>query len=99
MMKIVVNERALQWFKEEVRLEAGDKVRFFTKIYGSSPVQEGYGLAFTIDNDSKDVAVQTVSDERTFYISESDLWFFDGHDLHVEYNETQDEVEYKYLKP
>ncbi|WP_338450956.1 HesB/YadR/YfhF family protein [Niallia oryzisoli] len=98
-MKIVISEKALHWFKEEVGLESGNKVRFFTKIYGTSPVQEGYSLAFTIDNDPGNVAVETVSDGITFFIEESDLWFFDGHDLYVEYNEAIDEVEYKYIKP
>ncbi len=46
-MKIEVSEKALRWFKEEVGLEKGKKVRFYTKIYGTSPVQEGYSLAFT----------------------------------------------------
>lgn len=98
-MKIVISEKALQWFKEEVGLESGNKVRFFTKIYGTSPVQEGYSLAFTIDNEPGNAAVETVSDGITFFIEESDLWFFDGHDLHIEYNEAIDEVEYKYIKP
>jgi len=98
-MKIGVSEKALDWFKEEVELEAGSKVRFFTQIYGTSPIQEGYALAFTIDNSPRNVAVQTVSGGITFFIEEADLWFFNGHDLYVEYNETNNELEYKYLKP
>lgn len=99
LMKIEVSEKALHWFKEEVGLENGKKVRFYSKIYGTSPVQEGYALAFTIDNDSSDAAVHVVSDGITFFVGESDLWFFNGHDLHIEYNEGMDEVEYKYIKP
>lgn len=98
MMKIEVSDEALHWFKEEVGLEEGNKVRFFSKIYGSSPVQEGFSLAFTIDNDSKNAAVQTESDGITFFVEEPDLWFFNGHDLFVSYNEALDEVEYKYNK-
>ncbi len=98
-MKIKISERALEWFKEEVGLEQGDKIRFYSQIYGTSPVREGYALAFTVDNDSKEAAVQTVADDITFYVNETDIWFFDGHDLYVEYNEGKDEVEYKYIKP
>lgn len=98
-MKIEVSEKALRWFKEEVGLEKGKKVRFYTKIYGTSPVQEGYSLAFTIDQDSNDAVVQTELDGITFFVGESDQWFFNGHDLYVEYNEKLDEVEYKYIKP
>lgn len=97
-MKIEISEKALQWFKEEVEVEKGDKIRFFIQIYGTSPVQEGFSLAFTVDNDARDAAVQTVTDGITFFVNETDLWFFNGHDLYVEYNETLDEVEYKYIK-
>lgn len=97
-MKIDVSKEAIQWFKEEVGLEDGSAIRFYSQIYGTSPIQEGYALAFTIDNSLRDVAVQTVLDDITFYIEEADLWFFNGHDLSVEYNEVNDELEYKYIK-
>lgn len=97
-MKIDISDKALQWFKEEVELEKGNKVRFFIQIYGTSPVQEGFSLAFTVDNDTRDAAVETIADGITFFVNESDLWFFNGHDLAVEYNESLDEVEYKYTK-
>ncbi|MEQ6390446.1 HesB/YadR/YfhF family protein [Bacillaceae bacterium S4-13-58] len=98
-MKIEISEKALDWFKEEVGLEQGDKIHFYTQIYGTSPVREGYALAFTVDNDSRDAGVSTTKDGITFFINETDIWFFDGHDLYVEYNEAKDEVEYKYKKP
>lgn len=98
-MKIEISDRAFHWFQEEVGLKSGDKIRFYTRIYGSSPVQEGYALAFTIDNDPRDAAAQTIVEDITFYIEETDLWFFDGHDLFVVYNEKNHEVEYKYIKP
>ncbi|WP_080844092.1 HesB/YadR/YfhF family protein [Cytobacillus gottheilii] len=96
-MKIQISERALHWFKDEVGLEAGKKVRFYSQIYGTSPVQEGYALAFTIDSDSRNAVVETEADGITFFIEDADLWFFNGHDLHVDYNEKTDEVEYDYI--
>lgn len=98
-MNIEVSERAIVWFKEEVGLESGGKVRFYTQIYGTSPIREGYSLAFTIESDIRDAAVTKVLDGITFFINESDIWFFDGHDLHVEYSETKDEIEYRYSRP
>ncbi|MEW9109970.1 HesB/YadR/YfhF family protein [Cytobacillus gottheilii] len=98
-MKIQISDKALQWFKDEVGLEPGKKVRFYSQIYGTSPVQEGYALAFTIDNDSRNAVVETVSDGITFFVEDADLWFFNGHDLYVDYNEKSDEVEYDYIKP
>ncbi len=97
-MKISISDKALQWFKEEVGLSEGGKIKFYSQIYGSSPVQENYALAFTVDNEPVDMVVQTEIDGITFYIEGSDLWFFNGHDLHVDYNEKIDELEYSYSK-
>ncbi|HWJ78015.1 MAG TPA: HesB/YadR/YfhF family protein [Niallia sp.] len=98
-MKIIVSDAAMNWFKEEVGLESGSGIKFYSQIYGTSPIQEGFALAFTIDNNVRDAAVQTVKDDITFFVEESDLWFFNGHDLYVEYNEVNDELEYRYVKP
>jgi uncharacterized protein YneR len=96
-MKIDLSNTAIQWFREEVDLKNGDKVRFYVKIYGSSPVQEGFSLAFTVDNEPIDIAVKTEKEGLTFFIEGSDLWFFNGHDLHVDYNKQIDELEFRYI--
>ncbi len=95
-MDIVISKSALQWFKNEVELKAGDKVKFYPKVYGNSPVQEGFSLGFTVDNEPIDIITKFEAEGMWFYIEERDLWFFNGHDLHVGYNEEIDEVEYSY---
>lgn len=97
-MKLNVTEAAMKWFKEEVELESGDKVRFLVQIYGDSAVREGYSLAFTLDKDDRKKAVEYEEDGIEFYINETDVWFFDGHDLSVEYDEDKDEVVFNYIK-
>ncbi|OCA85732.1 HesB/YadR/YfhF family protein [Bacillus sp. FJAT-27225] len=96
-MKINISKEALRWFKDEVGVESGSHVKFFAKIYGSSPVQENFSLGFSVE-DPVDAAVSTEVDGILFYADETDIWFFNGHDLYVEYNEEYDEVEYKYVK-
>jgi uncharacterized protein YneR len=97
-MDIVISKSALQWFKGEVELKTGEKVKFYPKVYGNSPVQEGFSLGFTVDNEPIDMITKFESEGMLFYIEERDLWFFNGHDLHVNYNEEKDEVEYSYTK-
>jgi len=96
-VKIVITERASKWFKEEMELEQGDYVKFYTQFYGSSPVQETFSLGFTKDTPI-DPAVSTVAKGIIFFVEESDLWYFAGHDLHVDYNENSDEIEYEYTQ-
>jgi|APAga8741243855_1050100.scaffolds.fasta_scaffold14886_1 uncharacterized protein YneR len=97
-MEIVISTSALKWFKDEVELKNGDKVKFYPKVYGNSPVQEGFSLGFTVDNYPIEIIVKVEAEGLLFYIEERDLWFFNGHDLHVGYNEKTDEVEYSYNK-
>ncbi|MFZ7945599.1 HesB/YadR/YfhF family protein [Neobacillus sp. 19] len=95
-MQINISNAAIKWFQEEVELKKGNKVRFYTQIYGSSPVQENFALGFTVDNEPVDMSVKTEIEGITFFIEGTDLWFFNGHDLHVDYNPQKDEVEYSY---
>jgi uncharacterized protein YneR len=97
-MEIVISESAVKWFKDEVGLKKGDKVKFYARIYGKSAVQENFSLGFTVDNDPIDMIVKTETEGLMFFIEGTDLWFFDEHDLHVDYNEQKDELEYSYIK-
>ena len=96
-VNIHINDQAMEWFKREVQLVSGDKVRFYTKIYGTSPIREGYALGFTVDADSDNAAVQIKKDGITFFVDERDLWFFEGYDLSVGYDDKLDEVAYEYI--
>ncbi|MCU9612004.1 HesB/YadR/YfhF family protein [Caldibacillus lycopersici] len=97
-MNITISPAAVAWFQEEIGIQKGDKVKFFTQIYGSSPIQKGYSLGFTKDNDPIDMAVSTISEGIEFYVEASDLWFFNDYNLVVEYNEAFDEIEFNYSK-
>ena len=96
-MNITISQEAIQWFKEEMSLTNGDCLKFFAKIYGSSPVQDSYALGFAKE-DPIDIVAKTEVDGIIFFVEYTDLWFFNGHDLHVDYNEKIDELEFKYPK-
>jgi uncharacterized protein YneR len=96
-LKIDILDSALKWFKDEIGVQSGDKVKFHIQIYGSSPIQQGYSLGFVIE-DPLDAAVSTELEGILFYIEKGDVWFFNGHDLHVRFNEQNDELEYEYTQ-
>lgn len=97
-MKIIVSKSALDWFKDSMDLKKGDKVKFYSQIYGSSPVQKGYALGFTKDNEPIDMKVHTEIEGIDFYVEATDIWFFDDHDLHVDYDPHDDELKFDYVK-
>ena len=67
------------------------------KYRGASPIQQGFSLGISMEEPEAAVSVKEEKDGITFYILEKDLWFFDGHDLQVGYNESAAEPEYQYL--
>ena len=99
-MEINIDRRAARWFEEEVGLPQGCGIRFIIRLYGSSEIQKGYALGFEPNIPDMSVATKLVTDKGlVLYVEEDDLWFFDGHDLYIDYNEELQEPIYRYQKP
>lgn len=79
-MNMTINEDALNWYKEELDLESGDQVRFFVRYGGCSNVQKGFSLGVAKDA-PQEAGVTAEADGITFFIEESDLWYFDNHEI------------------
>ncbi|WP_404409383.1 HesB/YadR/YfhF family protein [Jeotgalibacillus malaysiensis] len=96
-MNITLSDDALEWFKSEMQIEKGSHVRFFAKYGGSSVVQEGFSLGVSKD-EPVEPAAETEMSGIHFFVEESDVWYFDGHDLHVAYDTKLEGPEYEYKK-
>ena len=96
-MNLKISDKALAWYKSEMDLSEGGYLRFYARYGGASPVQQGFSLGISMEEPEAAVSVKEEQDGITFYILEKDLWFFDGHDLQVGYNESAAEPEYQYL--
>lgn len=94
-MKIQIKNKALEWYKKELDLKAGDFVRFYARYGGCSTVQSGFSLGIAVE-EPNDLGVKTVEDGITFYIEEKDLWYFDNHDLVIDYVDIYDEPTFQY---
>ncbi|HEY4553030.1 MAG TPA: HesB/YadR/YfhF family protein [Bacillaceae bacterium] len=96
-MNIHFTDEALQWFQKEMDLQKGDSIRFYVRYGGSSPIQEGFSLGL-----NKEAPMETGAEKEQegilFFVEERDLWYFDGYDLHVGYDEKRDEPVYDYHK-
>ncbi|WP_124058917.1 HesB/YadR/YfhF family protein [Vaginisenegalia massiliensis] len=97
-MKLTVEPQAAAWFKEEVGLSQGAGIRFLAKVYGCSPINSGFSLAMETNYPKQPAADFRDQEGIYYYIEESDLWFFDGYDLNVVYDEQLAEPRYEYCK-
>ncbi|MEW4325659.1 HesB/YadR/YfhF family protein [Rossellomorea marisflavi] len=96
-MKIHLSDEALAWFKDEMLVDEGEYVRFYVRYGGSSPLHDSFSLG--VSKEEPIEAVETLKKaDRTFFIEERDLWFFDGHDLFVEFDSKRQEPVYEYKK-
>ena len=85
-MKIQVTEEALQWFKEEMEVGAGQTVRLFAKYGGSTDLTHGFSVG-VITEDVNNAAVETEEDGIRFVVAEQDEWLFQGQDVKVDFAE------------
>ncbi|SDO57485.1 HesB/YadR/YfhF family protein [Alkalicoccus daliensis] len=98
-MKLEVTDQALSWFKEEVGVDEGDQIKFFAQYGGDSPVQSGFSIGFSLHETPIKSGVTTEKDGITFFVEEADLWYFDGYDLTIEYDEEKQELTFSYPEP
>jgi len=96
-MQINISKDALDWFKEEMEVEPGEAIRFFVRYGGSSKLQPGFSLGVTKDHPHQ-TAVQVEQDQVTYFIEQTDAWYFDGHNLQVSVNDDLHELDYSYAK-
>lgn len=96
-MKLTITPRAQQWFKNEVGVTSDNGIRFYGKIYGKTDVHEGFSIAMSVEAPDQPL-VQEVIDGITYFIEETDDWFFKGYDLLVDYDEEKDEPKYKFAE-
>ncbi|PLT29346.1 HesB/YadR/YfhF family protein [Peribacillus deserti] len=94
-MQIKISDEAAKWYSEEMELKEGDFVRFLARYGGCSTVQSGFSLGISLEG-PVNLGVSAVKNGITFFVEESDLWYFDNKDLVINFNEKFEEPEISY---
>ena len=99
-MRILVDEAAMRWYKEEMDLNGGDCLRVFVRLGGCGSVHSGFSLGIMKDNPSKP-AISQESGGILFYMEEDNIWYLENNDLYIYYDEPRNEavIEVKAAKP
>ncbi|MFG6114996.1 HesB/YadR/YfhF family protein [Halobacillus sp. MO56] len=95
-MNIEVTEQAAKWYQDELELESEVSLRFLVRYGGSGGLQPGFSLAIQLEEPGEPHASTEVNG-ITFFVEESDAWYFDDKSLKVDYNSTWDEPEFNYV--
>lgn len=85
-MKITVSDSASKWFQTEMGLASGNGVRFYGKVYGKTPVHDGFSLAMARDDEPGEMYASTIKDGINFFVAMPDEWFFKGLDFDIDFD-------------
>ncbi|WP_246939562.1 HesB/YadR/YfhF family protein [Bacillus pinisoli] len=97
-MKLTIDEKAASWYIDELHLKQGDYLRFYVRYGGHGTVLAGFSLGVSKDA-PEEIGNSVTIKGIHFFIEERDLWYFDGHNLHIQFNENYLEPEFMYKKP
>lgn len=95
-LKITIDEKAVNWYIDELQLQKGGHVQFFVRYGGCSNVQKGFSLG-VIEKAPEEVGSSVDANGITFFVENRDLWYFDNHNLRVEYDEKAEEPIFHYV--
>ncbi|MCD7033646.1 HesB/YadR/YfhF family protein [Metabacillus sp. GX 13764] len=96
-MKLTVSDEAAAWYKNELDLGEGDALRFFVRYGGNSVIHSGFSLG-VMPGIPDEAAAAAEKSGITFYIEESDSWYFRDHDLTILMEEKTAEPEFSYIE-
>ncbi|MBZ6526560.1 Fe-S cluster assembly protein HesB [Aerococcaceae bacterium DSM 111021] len=97
-MELIIEDKAIKWFEEEVGRAEGAGIRFKAMIYGSSPVHESFALQIEPSEPRSTLVEFTSENGLLFFVEKDDEWFFREHDLVVSFNDELNEPKYIYRK-
>lgn len=92
-MKIRMSDQVFQWYKEELSLTKGDFIRFYIRYGGLNSFIKGFSLGMDKDTPEQ-THTKIEKDGITFFIEDSDTWYFDDKDLLIEFNNQSGEPEF-----
>jgi uncharacterized protein YneR len=85
MIKLSVTKAAAEQLVKELKLKAGDGVKFYPDSNNHHPVVHGPHQLYAIDNHPDRVVAKDTVGEINFHINFEDEWFFIGREVTVDF--------------
>ncbi|WP_026568789.1 HesB/YadR/YfhF family protein [Sediminibacillus sp. JSM 1682029] len=92
---ISITQPAAKWYINELDLSEGDAVRFYARYGGHGGLHRGFSLGLAIER-PKNPFFHTEASGISFFVEESDAWYFEGYDFHIKYKRKYDEIEFSF---
>lgn len=95
-MEIIITEEAVRWYKDELELSDPSYIRFHVRYGGIGGNIPGFSLGISLEEPSQ-IHTSIEVDFITFYIEDSDAWYFDDKNLNISFNEKMNEPQFAYI--
>lgn len=95
-MKLEITKEAANWYKEELDLEEVTWIRFFVRYGGVGGRIPGFSLGISTNAPHK-IYGSTEVDGITFFIEETDAWYFENSGLRISFDKKLQEPNFKYV--
>lgn len=80
-MYLTITPGAARWYREEMELEPGDKLKFFGKVYGKL---NGFSFGIALMDPQEEMVASQEIDGIIYYVDRGDEWFFNSDDLLID---------------
>ncbi len=95
-MKIIISNEAANWYINELNLKENDTIRFFVRYGGMGGNVPGFSLGVNVQKPVQPHTLITV-EKIDFFIEESDVWYFENNDLHIQFDDKLHEPLFSYV--
>ena len=94
-MKLDITKEAVKWYENEYEITEITSLRFFVRYGGVGGLVPGFSLGISLE-EPNDIYAKKEIDKLTFYIEQEDKWYFEKHDLYIDFNQELNEPEFIY---
>ena len=90
-MKLIVEQAAAKWYKEQMELQDGEHVRIYIKLGGCGSVHPGLSLG-VMQDDPLEIGIETTVEGVHFFIEQSNVWYLEEKSLTISFDAEQEEI-------
>lgn len=96
-MKITISPAATAWFKQEFTLTVQQGIHLFGKVYGSTPVHDGFSVGIELAPLPETTLGLSQQAGLNVFTTKDDAWFFNGYDLKIDFDTALAEPTYNFV--
>ncbi len=90
-MKLIVEQAAAKWYKEQMELQDGKHVRIYIKLGGCGSVHPGLSLG-VMQDEPLEIGLETTVEGIHFFIEQTNVWYLEGKNLTISFDAEQEEI-------